>query len=550
MHRRPAGSGAPAEPGLARRWLAPGLMSAILVASLGAPAISLAAGNTPPLPGYDDVVTPEDTAVTGNVLANDTDADGDPLTVDSFTPLGADLGTLTVAENGDFTYTPVANWHGHTSTTYYVTDGFVPMLGFIAITVTSVNDDPVAVDDTVTVVEDTATDVSDAILANDTDIDGDTLGVASADGATGGEIAVDAGAATFTPEADACGPAEGTFDYVVSDGNGGTDAGHVTVDVTCVNDAPVAVDDTASVDQGSGAASYDVVANDTDVEDDALTLVSAHVDAAAGIASVVANKVRFTPLRSFNGEAVITYVVSDGKLTDEGTLTITVGPDITAPSAVAPAVTFGRGRVNETAPVAVAWSATDAGSGVASYELEVSVAGGAFSSVYSGAGHAITTYQPFGKVLVFRVRATDNESNVSDWVEGAGRTVAVYQAPGNSHIRYRGTWTTLHRTAASGDAYRYTTTSGRYAKLTFSGYSVEYVAPRLTSGGYVKVYIDGRLVGRYNLHRSSTAYGQIIVRKTWSTTGIHSIKVVNAQAGRRTTLDAFLVLKATPLPVK
>ncbi len=101
----------------------------------------------------------------------------------------------------------------------------------------------------------------------------------------------------------------------------------MAVDLTCTNDAPVAVDDTGSVANNPGPTDFDVLVNDTDVEDDSLTLVSASVSASAGSASVVAGKVRFTPLAAFSGPAVITYVVSDGALTDSGTLTVTVGPD-------------------------------------------------------------------------------------------------------------------------------------------------------------------------------------------------------------------------------
>ena len=80
----------------------------------------------------------------------------------------------------------------------------------------------------------------------------------------------------------------------------------------------------------SGATDFDVLVNDTDVEHNSLTLVSASVSASAGSASVVAGKVRFTPLAAFSGPAVITYVVSDGALQDSGTLTVTVGPDTVA----------------------------------------------------------------------------------------------------------------------------------------------------------------------------------------------------------------------------
>ena len=121
--------------------------------------------------------------------------------------------------------------------------------GNILITVTPVNDEPVATDDTVTVDEDTPTDVTAELLANDTDIDGDTLVVSGVSNATGGSVQLASNVATFTPDADLCGAGAGSFDYDISDGNGGSDSASVTVDVTCANDAPVANDDTVSVDE-------------------------------------------------------------------------------------------------------------------------------------------------------------------------------------------------------------------------------------------------------------------------------------------------------------
>ena len=63
-----------------------------------------------------------------------------------------------------------------------------------------------------------------------------------------------------------CGAGAGGFDYTVSDGRGGTDVGHVTVDLTCVDDPPTAVDDSATVGEDYAATAIDVLANDTDVD--------------------------------------------------------------------------------------------------------------------------------------------------------------------------------------------------------------------------------------------------------------------------------------------
>jgi hypothetical protein len=522
-----------------RRTLAVGWISALLVAGLVVPAATLGAG---PIPAFDYVTTAEDTPTTGNVLANDTDPEGDPLTVVGFTPLTVG-GTLVIVTNGDLTFTPTADWTGSVNTTYVVSDGTTSHLGYVFLTVTPVNDDPVAVNDEVNGTEDTDLVLGSADLAgNDTDVDGDDLAVSGVGDATGGTVAFAAGSVTFTPDADLCGTAVGGFDYTVDDGNGGTDTAAVTVDIACVNDAPVAVNDVALIDQASGPADHDVLANDTDIEDDTLSLVSADVAPASGAASVVGGKVRFTPLAAFKGEAVVTYVVSDGELTDTGTLTVTVGPDETAPVASAPRVAFGKGRVNETAPLAITWSATDSGVGVASYEVEVSVAGAAFAPVYTGSATTVTRFYPFSKSLVFRVRATDHEDNVSDWATSAARSMVAYQAPGSTSIAYKGTWKNVRTTAASGDRYRFTRTVGGRATLRFTGLAVIYVAPKTRPAGRVKVYVDGVFVARPTLHSASAIPGVIITRKSWTTSGLHKIRIVN-DSSRRMNLDVFVVLK-------
>jgi hypothetical protein len=93
-----------------------------------------------------------------------------------------------------------------------------------------------------------------------------------------------------------------------------------------VNDAPVAVANTLTVSEDAALTSTDVIANDTDVDGDTLSLTAATT---AGTGTVAVNadglSVDYTPAANFNGTEVITYTVSDGKLTDAtGTLTVTV----------------------------------------------------------------------------------------------------------------------------------------------------------------------------------------------------------------------------------
>lgn len=186
------------------------------------------------------------------------------------------------------------------------------------------NDDPDAVDDTLILDEDTTDTVN--VLTNDTDPNGDPLTVTGAESPDGVVTFTPDGDVTFTPNENFNGPT--TITYTVSDGNGGSDTGTVDVTVNPVNDAPEAVDDSASTDFETPVV-VDLLGNDTDVDNtnDELTLVDPTVPAEQG--TLVDNgdgTVTFTPAAGFTGPATITYTVRDPEgLTDEGTATVTVG---------------------------------------------------------------------------------------------------------------------------------------------------------------------------------------------------------------------------------
>src|SRR5436305_5580403 len=109
---------------------------------------------------------------------------------------------------------------------------------------TSVNDAPVANADSATVAEDGTVNV--AVLANDTDVEGDTLSVASVTQGAHGTVAINPDKTVkYTPAANYNG--SDSFTYTVSDGNGGTATGTVAIKVTPVHDAPVANADSATV---------------------------------------------------------------------------------------------------------------------------------------------------------------------------------------------------------------------------------------------------------------------------------------------------------------
>ena len=132
-------------------------------------------GNSLPIADMDTLTVLEDDAATAvDVLANDTDPNGDALLiVDTST---AAKGTVAITGGGTgLTYDPTLNANGSDSFTYTISDGEGGLAtATVDVTITPTNDDPVATDDSVTVTFDGPAVPVD-VLANDTDIDGDQL---------------------------------------------------------------------------------------------------------------------------------------------------------------------------------------------------------------------------------------------------------------------------------------------------------------------------------------------------------------------------------------
>ena len=111
----------------------------IVVNALLVPATAAAGPGTPPDPHPDTITTAEETPATGNLLANDHNPGEGTLTVVApFPTLSASVGTLVVAANGDYTFTPAANFSGSASTTYNVANDKHTRSAAINIVVTAV----------------------------------------------------------------------------------------------------------------------------------------------------------------------------------------------------------------------------------------------------------------------------------------------------------------------------------------------------------------------------------------------------------------------------
>lgn len=180
--------------------------------------------NQAPLAADDSAVVNEDTSITISALSNDSDPDGDSLTISS---VGTALHGATSIVSNTIRYQPAANYFGSDSFSYTISDGLGgTATATVSITVNPVNDVPTTVADTATVLVRQTVNIN--VLANDSDIDGDTLALTAVTRPTRGTATIVNNAVSFY-----AGTKRGTstFNYTVSDGKGGTKTAGVTVTI-------------------------------------------------------------------------------------------------------------------------------------------------------------------------------------------------------------------------------------------------------------------------------------------------------------------------------
>jgi hypothetical protein len=287
--------------------------------SVGTVNVTVTPVNDPPVAVADSAATNEDTPATVSVLTNDTDVDGDTLTVSAVTQ----SANGSVTTNGTtVTFTPAANFYGAANFTYTARDaGGLESTATVTVTVNPVNDPPVAGTDGAATNEDTP--VTIAVLANDTDVDGGALSVTAVTQGGNGAVTSNGTTVTYTPAANFNGG--DSFTYTVSDGNGGTAMASVIVSIAAVNDAPNAAPDSGATREGVPVV-LSVLANDTDVEGGTLTVTAAGTPANGSAVLLAGNTIRYTPGANFTGTDTFTYSVSDGQGgASTGQVTVVVG---------------------------------------------------------------------------------------------------------------------------------------------------------------------------------------------------------------------------------
>ena len=344
--------------------------------------------NTPTVDGIPtDITVIEDTASLVDLSSVVfSDIDGDELTVtltaDSGTFVATSSGEVTVGGSGsevltlsgstsdlneyldttsNIAYTGASNIEGDNAASFTIVanDGFLNSLErTVNLDISPVNDAPTVdgIPTDITVIEDTASPV-DLSSVDFVDIDGDDLTVtltadsgiftatSSAEviiGGSGSEILTLSGSASaineyldltsniaYTGASDIAGENVASFTIIANDGSLNSLESTVNLDISPVNDTPVALDDqTATISEDSLLT---VSPNASDVDLDILTLTVDNVS--NGTARVDVNgDIVFTPTADFNGEAVISYTASDDSVSDTGIITVTVTAENDAPT--------------------------------------------------------------------------------------------------------------------------------------------------------------------------------------------------------------------------
>jgi VCBS repeat-containing protein len=355
--------------------------------------------NDAPVATDDAYQTEEDTALSvpgPGVLADDTDVDGDPLT--AILVSGPSHGSLTLNPNGSFTYTPAADFNGVDSFTYKANDGRLDSNTVtVNLTVNPVNDPPVAANDAYGLDEDTTLTVAaPGLLANDADVDGDPLTAALVSGPAHGSLTLNAdGSFAYTPAANYNG--SDSFTYKVNDGTADSNPATVSLTINPVNDAPVAAGDSYSTNEDTALSvpGPGVLANDTDVDGDALSAVLVTGPSHGSLALNANGSFTYTPAANYNGADSFTYQANDGTADSTPvTVGLTVNP---VPDVAGVVVNQGAAQRSRVTQITVTFDMA----------VDASLLAGAFTLTRNSDGLRVGTI------------------NVSTAIDSAGRTVAT-----------------------------------------------------------------------------------------------------------------------------
>jgi len=289
----------------------------VLSAALSDSKISWYEINYPPVANDTAITTSEDRDYTGLLPAFDSDGDG--LTYSII--IGPANGRSTVSDNavGTFSYRPVEDYTGLDSLTFSVTDGVLSDSATVLITLTAVNDAPLAFVATVKTDEDI--DYDGSVFASD--IDNDPLTYSLLTDPSYGTVTItdsSSGTYTYSPKVNYSG--SDSFTFTSSDGML-SDTSKVLITVPAVNDAPIAYDleiGTYEDTEYSGSVSG------FDVENDMLTynILTNPSNGTVSIKNSTLGTFTYSPTINYNGDDSFTFTINDSNYSDTATVSIRI----------------------------------------------------------------------------------------------------------------------------------------------------------------------------------------------------------------------------------
>lgn len=331
--------------------------------------------------------TNENTAV--GITLSGSDPESDPLTFSLAS--GPSNGTVSIS-GSTATYTPTTGFSGTDTFTYTANDGTVSSAAAtVTVTVVADNAAPVASNVSALTLEDTAI----TIVLSATDADNDPLTFAIATQPSNGTISLSGSSVEYTPAANFNG--SDSFTFTANDGTVSSAAATVSITVNAVNDAPVADDKSATVQEDASVA---VTLTGSDVDGDAITFALAS-QPTNGTATLSGSTVTYTPNANYTGQDTFTYTANDGTADSQpATVTITVSPVNDAP--VASDVTASG---DEDTPITVTLVGTDGDGDALTYVIATQPSNGTVA--LNGAEVTYTPAENYNGTDSFTYTATD-----------------------------------------------------------------------------------------------------------------------------------------------
>jgi hypothetical protein len=202
--------------------------------------------------------------------------------------------------------------------------------------------------------------------------------------------------------------------------------------------------------------------------------------------------------------------------------------------------------IGSTVSAIVSWpAATDDHSGVASYSVRRKVGTGSFTTVDSVVTERLLKVSmTFNAVTQFAIAGRDGAGNLGPQAESPAVKATLLQE-GTSLARYTGSWSSTRSTSASNGTMRTSTRAGATVEFRRDARAIAIVGRQGPTSGKARVYVDGVFVQTIDLYRSTARARVVLFSRSWSTPGVHSVKlIVSGTSGRpRVDVDAFPVIR-------